>query len=92
MPYPMTPLPTFRKFKARLTDDFLCSHIQSRSQITDPDGNVFHVWFFKRTIPDVGTVRCVVDIEDDEIVLPGQLKNICTRLHIDPKHFGLHLD
>lgn len=92
MPYPMIPLPTFREFKVRLADEFSCSYKQSRSQITDPDGNVFHVWFFERTIPDVGTIRCVVDIEDDEVMLPSQLKNICVRLYIDPEHFGLHLD
>lgn len=89
----MTQLPTFRDLKTRLIDEFSCSYKQSRYQITDSDGNVFCAWFFTRIISDERTVQCVVDItEEDEIVLPSQLRNICTLLHIDLGEFGLSLD
>lgn len=38
-----------------------------------------------------GPLRLAVEMDDDELMNPNQLRNACSRLKIDLEAFGLHL-
>lgn len=89
MPYPMIPAILFSEFKKRLIDEFECRFKKLEETL---DGSQYEVSYFERDVPGVNApIQCVVTLEDDEGMLPSQLRQICARLHIDPAEFGLHL-
>ena len=92
MPYPMVQSQTFQEFRDRLVTGFQCTYKRLENPLIHTDGTESVVWYLERKIPDNGTIQCTVNIDiDDEHMLPGQIRSICNRLHIDTKEFGFDL-
>ena len=89
MSYSATMFPYFRDFKARLINEFSCTYEQSEGEIVDSDGNISHARYFKREVESQGIVTCVVELNDDDQMLPNQIRNICDRLCIRRDAFGM---
>ena len=89
----MVPAITFGEFKTRLCGEFGCSLLQLDSPLRQVGGDPHPVYYFERRMPDdEETVRCVVTIDDDdELMLPNQIRQMCACLKIYPAEFGLVL-
>jgi hypothetical protein len=89
MSFPFTHAPIFREFREKLKEEFGCLYkIENVSCAGDVELN--EVSCFVRE-HDSETLRCVVELEDEEIVELWVVKNICERLKIDTSFFGLKL-
>lgn len=93
MAYPMIKAITFRELKERLADKFECRFKKVEEPVRNTtDGSQYEVSYLERDVPGgKAPVQCVVTLDEDERILPTQLRQICARLHIDPAEFGLHL-
>ena len=93
MPYPMGFASTFRDFVQRLTEEFDCRLRTLPARLIGPGGVDYSISYLERQLPGTGEwVQCALVIEDeDEFILPNQLRKICSALHISTQEFGLHL-
>ena len=93
MPYPMVPAITFGEFKNRLCDEFGCSLLQLDNPLHEIGGGEHVISYLERRMPDGDdTVRCIVTMDDDEeLMLPNQIRHMCACLRIFPAEFGLVL-
>ena len=49
------------------------------------------MWYLEREISGRGSIQYVLVIEDDERMVPSQIREICSHLSIPPDAFGLVL-
>lgn len=90
MAYPFMPFPTFADFKARLETEFGCRFVIG-DDLCDGDGDSQPITYFEREV-DGKVVRCVVSVAGEETrVATLFIRNVCKRLKIAPKEFGLEL-
>jgi len=77
-------MPSFGAFRTRLEEEFHCNY-------KTLDGDPFPINYFER-IHDGKKLQCTVYFKDDDVILtPIVLSNICRRLKIDSEHFGFNL-
>lgn len=67
----------FEEFRTRLNSKFQCT-------LESLDG----IQYLERNI-DGTPIQCVVDLGDDEIMLPSVIRSICRRLKIDPRELDI---
>ncbi len=91
MAYPFGKAPTFGELKSKLINDFGCE-FKAETDVTNQAGQPFKIEYFERKIN--GTVfTCTVSFENDsDIVSLWTVQNICDRLKITPRPYGLTLD
>ena len=92
MPYPMVPSPTFSELRQRLVTEFSCSYktLQNAELILN-DGAPEAIHYLSRTVNGT-SLTYAVPYDDDERLLPSEVRSICQHLGIDPSLFGLSLD
>ena len=92
MAYPFTRLPTFYEFCQILEGKFGCRYqTLSDANLTDKQGNRHDIKYLERVI-NGETIECVVVLSDKETLLPSMVRNICSRLKIDPKDLDIGFD
>jgi hypothetical protein len=88
--YPFMPFPAFADFKARLESEFGCS-FKIGEDLCDGDGDSQPITYFEREV-EGKRVQCVVSVADEQDpVATFLIRDVCKRLKIDPKEFGLDL-
>ncbi len=84
--YPMAPAPTFEEFLGKV-EDHGCSLLTLEVK-SNGDSDLLR--YIERAMP-TGTLRCPIEMRDDERLTPSQIRHLCRRLCIDPSEFGLDL-
>ena len=89
MPYPFMPMPTFAEFRRTLETKAQCqSRALPKVGLRDEQGNRYPIKYLERQV-DGKRVQCVVAVEDDDVLAPTMMRNICRRLGIDPKDLDI---
>jgi hypothetical protein len=90
MAYPFTKAPKFSELKEKL-DKLGCQFKEDKQPIVDPKGGKQTIKYFERKMGGETKTVTVADYGNDEVIQYSVVRNICARLDIDPKEFGLTL-
>lgn len=93
MAYPFGFSITFLNFRTLLEARFQCGYeiLANSIAIDEQDGSMFKAKYLERAI-DGRIIQCSVEgLEDDQLLMPSQVRRICRRLEIDPRQLNIGL-